>query len=98
MKDFKKPSLFSKLYEIWKKEYDEGRFHHLNGSLYHRTKNTCAMALTDRTLIKHILNECHDSFASGHLSEDITLESVKTCSWWPNWQKDVAEYFQTCNR
>ncbi|MBW0568280.1 hypothetical protein O181_107995 [Austropuccinia psidii MF-1] len=56
------------------------------------------MALTDRTLINTILHECHDSVAAGHLSEDRTLERVKTCSWWPNWKKDVAEYCQTCDR
>ncbi|MBW0585526.1 hypothetical protein O181_125241 [Austropuccinia psidii MF-1] len=33
-----------------------------------------------------------------HKSEDRTLEGVKTCSWRPNWKKDVAEYCQTCDR
>ncbi|MBW0523679.1 hypothetical protein O181_063394 [Austropuccinia psidii MF-1] len=80
------------------KEYDEGRFHHLDGILYHGTKHTCVMALTDRTLISTILYEFHDSVAAGHLSEDRTLERVKTCYWWPNWKKDVSEYFQTCDR
>ncbi|MBW0578731.1 hypothetical protein O181_118446, partial [Austropuccinia psidii MF-1] len=98
IKDCKDPSLSSKLDETWKKAYDEGRFHLLDGILYHRTKHTCVMALTDRTLINTILHECHDSVAAGHLSEDRTLERVKTCSWWPNWKKDVAEYCQTCDR
>ncbi|MBW0549489.1 hypothetical protein O181_089204 [Austropuccinia psidii MF-1] len=56
------------------------------------------MAFADRTLIKTILHECHDSVAAGHLSEYRTLERVKTCSWWPNCKKDVAEYCQTCDR
>ncbi|MBW0581348.1 hypothetical protein O181_121063 [Austropuccinia psidii MF-1] len=94
MKDCKDPSLSSKVDEIWKKAYDEGRFHLLDGILYHRTKHTCLMALTDRTLINTILHEFHDSAVSGHLSEDRTLERVKTCSWWPNRKKDVAEYCQ----
>ncbi|MBW0499034.1 hypothetical protein O181_038749 [Austropuccinia psidii MF-1] len=84
-------------YEIWKKAYDEGRFHLLDGILYHRPKHTCVITLKDRTLINTILNKFHDSVAYGHLSEDRTLESVKTCSWWPNWRKDVAEYCQTCD-
>ncbi|MBW0535163.1 hypothetical protein O181_074878 [Austropuccinia psidii MF-1] len=96
MKYHKYPSLSSKLDEIWKKAYDEGRFHLLDGILYHMTKHTCAITLTDTTLINTILHECHDSVAYGHLSEERTLERVKTCSWWPNWRKDVAEYFQTC--
>ncbi|MBW0561003.1 hypothetical protein O181_100718 [Austropuccinia psidii MF-1] len=56
------------------------------------------MALTDRALINTIIHEFHDSVSAGHLSEDRTLERVKTCSWWSNWKKDVAEYCQTCDR
>ncbi|MBW0522962.1 hypothetical protein O181_062677 [Austropuccinia psidii MF-1] len=56
MSSCKDPSLSSKLDEKWKKAYDEGRFHLLNGIFYHRTKHTCAMALTDRTLINTILH------------------------------------------
>ncbi|MBW0517363.1 hypothetical protein O181_057078 [Austropuccinia psidii MF-1] len=56
------------------------------------------MTIKYRNLINAILHECHDSVSSGNLSEDRTLESVKTCSWWPNWRKDVAEYCQTCER
>ncbi|MBW0510770.1 hypothetical protein O181_050485 [Austropuccinia psidii MF-1] len=56
------------------------------------------MALTDRNLINTILNEFHDSVAAGHLSEDRTLERVKSCSWWPNWKEDVSEYCQTRDR
>ncbi|MBW0545909.1 hypothetical protein O181_085624 [Austropuccinia psidii MF-1] len=92
MKDCKDPSLSSRLDETWKKAYYEGRFHLLDGNLNHGTKHTFAMALTDRTLINTILHECNDSVAAGHLSEDRTLERVKTCSWWPNWKEDVAEY------
>ncbi|MBW0560657.1 hypothetical protein O181_100372 [Austropuccinia psidii MF-1] len=96
--DCKDPSLSSKLDETWKKAYDEGRFHRLDGILYHRTKHTCDMALTDRNLINTILHEFHDSVAAEHLSEDRKLERVETCSWWPNWKKDVTEYCQTCDR
>ncbi|MBW0527987.1 hypothetical protein O181_067702 [Austropuccinia psidii MF-1] len=98
MKDCQDPSLSSKLDEIWKKAYDAGRLHLLDRILYHRTKNACSMTLTDRTLINNILHEFHDSVACGHLSEDRTLERVKSCSLWRNWRKDFAEYFQTCDR
>ncbi|MBW0518152.1 hypothetical protein O181_057867 [Austropuccinia psidii MF-1] len=56
------------------------------------------MTFTGRTLINTILHECHDSVLSGHLSEDRTLERVKTCSWWPYWRNNVADYCQTCDR
>ncbi|MBW0530292.1 hypothetical protein O181_070007 [Austropuccinia psidii MF-1] len=90
MKDCKDSSLQSKLDEISKKAYDEGRFHLLDGILYHRTKHTCFMTLTYRTLINNILHEFHDSVESQHLSEDRTLERVKTRFWWPNWREKVA--------
>ncbi|MBW0476334.1 hypothetical protein O181_016049 [Austropuccinia psidii MF-1] len=56
------------------------------------------MTLTYRALINNILHKFHDSVVSGHLSEDRSLERVKTFSWWPNQRKDVEEYFQTCDR
>ncbi|MBW0532542.1 hypothetical protein O181_072257 [Austropuccinia psidii MF-1] len=80
MKDSKDPSLSSKLDEIWKNAYDEGRFHLLDGILSHRTKHTCVMALTDIALINTIIQKCHDSVAAGHLSEERTLDRVNTCS------------------
>ncbi|MBW0515618.1 hypothetical protein O181_055333 [Austropuccinia psidii MF-1] len=40
-KDCKENSLIHALDEIWKKLYDEGRFHLLDGIIYYRTKHTC---------------------------------------------------------
>ncbi|MBW0465729.1 hypothetical protein O181_005444 [Austropuccinia psidii MF-1] len=77
MKDCKDPSLCTKLDEIWKKAHDEGRFHLLEGTLYHRTKNTFSMTPTDRVLINTILHEFNDSVVSGDLSERGTLERLK---------------------
>ncbi|MBW0462232.1 hypothetical protein O181_001947 [Austropuccinia psidii MF-1] len=98
MKDCKDPTLSSKLDEVWKRAYDEGRYHLLDGIIYHKTKNPCAIKFTDRTLIKTILHELHGNFVSGYLSEDRKLERVKTCSWWSKWRKDVSEYCKTCDR
>ncbi|MBW0501506.1 hypothetical protein O181_041221 [Austropuccinia psidii MF-1] len=98
MKDGKDQSLSYKLDEVWKKAYDKGRFYLLDGILYHSTKHTFSMTLKDRPLINTILHECHDIVVSGHLSEDRRLERVKTCSWCPNWRKDVSEYCQTYYR
>ncbi|MBW0584386.1 hypothetical protein O181_124101, partial [Austropuccinia psidii MF-1] len=97
-KDCKENSLLHALDELWKKSYDEGRFHLLDGIIYHRTKHTCVMTVVDRSLINLVLKECHDSPFSGHLSEDRTREKVKTCIWWPMWHKDVSEYFKTTDR
>ncbi|MBW0585495.1 hypothetical protein O181_125210 [Austropuccinia psidii MF-1] len=56
------------------------------------------MTVVDRFIINLLLKECHDSPFSGHLPEDRTREKVKSCIWWPMWQKDVAEYCKTCYR
>ncbi|MBW0578179.1 hypothetical protein O181_117894 [Austropuccinia psidii MF-1] len=97
-KDCKYNSLIHALYEIWKKSYDEGRFHLLDGIIYHRTKHSYVMTVVDRSLINLVLKDCHDNPFSGNLSEDRTREKIKTCIWWPMWQKDVADYFKTCDR
>ncbi|MBW0549744.1 hypothetical protein O181_089459 [Austropuccinia psidii MF-1] len=56
------------------------------------------MTLCSRLLINTILHEFHDSIYSGNLSEDITLEKVKNCAWWPSWRKETIEYCHTCDR
>ncbi|MBW0529049.1 hypothetical protein O181_068764 [Austropuccinia psidii MF-1] len=90
-------SLIHSLDEIWKKSYDEGRFHLHDGIIYHRTKHICVMTVVDRSFINLVLKECHHSPFSGHLSEDRTREKIKTFIWWPMWQKDLTEYFETCD-
>ncbi|MBW0568892.1 hypothetical protein O181_108607 [Austropuccinia psidii MF-1] len=80
-KDCKDNSLIHSLDELWKKSYDEGRFHLLDCIIYHRTKHTCVMKVVYMSLINLVLKECHDSPISGHLSEDRTREKVKTCIW-----------------
>ncbi|MBW0527516.1 hypothetical protein O181_067231 [Austropuccinia psidii MF-1] len=97
-KDCKENSLIHALNEIWKRSYDSGRLHLLDGIIYHRTKNTCVMTVVHRSLINFLLKECHDSPFSGHLSEDRTREKIKTCIWWPMWQMDISEYRKTCDR
>ncbi|MBW0575350.1 hypothetical protein O181_115065, partial [Austropuccinia psidii MF-1] len=46
-KDCKDNSLIHALDEIWKVSYVEGRFHSLDGIIYHRAKHTCVMAVVD---------------------------------------------------
>ncbi|MBW0515098.1 hypothetical protein O181_054813 [Austropuccinia psidii MF-1] len=56
-KDCKDHSLINTLYEVWKKSYDEGIFHLLDGIIYHRTKHTCVMTVVDRSLVNLLLKE-----------------------------------------
>ncbi|MBW0484452.1 hypothetical protein O181_024167 [Austropuccinia psidii MF-1] len=97
-KDFKDTSSLNALDKVWKNSYSEGRFHLIDGIIYHRTKNSCVMTLCIKLLINTIINECHDSIYSGHLSEDRTLEKVKNCAWWRSWRKNTIEYCHTCDR
>ncbi|MBW0570535.1 hypothetical protein O181_110250 [Austropuccinia psidii MF-1] len=68
-------SLIHGLDEVWKKSFDEGIFHLLDGIIYYRTKRTCVMTVVDRSLINLVPKECHYSPSSGHLSEDRTREN-----------------------
>ncbi|MBW0591268.1 hypothetical protein O181_130983 [Austropuccinia psidii MF-1] len=56
------------------------------------------MVLCSRMLINKILIEFHDNIYPGHLSENRTMERIKTCSWWPSLRKDVIEYCHSCDR
>ncbi|MBW0515032.1 hypothetical protein O181_054747 [Austropuccinia psidii MF-1] len=58
-KDCKDNSLIHALHEIWRKSYDEGRFHLLDGIIYPRTKHKCVMTAVDRSLINLFLEEFH---------------------------------------
>ncbi|MBW0475278.1 hypothetical protein O181_014993 [Austropuccinia psidii MF-1] len=97
-KDCKDNLLIHALDEIWRKSYDEQRFHLLDGIIYRRTKHTCVMTVVNKSVINLVLKECHDSPFSGHLHEDRTREKIKTCIWRPMWQKDAEEYCKTCDR
>ncbi|MBW0498115.1 hypothetical protein O181_037830 [Austropuccinia psidii MF-1] len=97
-RDCKDTALANSLDDIWKTSYDNGRFHLFDGILYNRSKHTCVLSLCSRMLINKILLECHYNIYSGRLSEDRTMERIKTCSWWPSWRKDVIEYCHSCDR
>ncbi|MBW0564194.1 hypothetical protein O181_103909 [Austropuccinia psidii MF-1] len=97
-KDCKDSSLIHALDKLWKKSYDEGRFHILDGIIYHRTKHTCFITMVDRSFVNLVLNKLPDSSFSRHLPEDRTREKVKNYLWWPMWHKDVSEYCKTCDR
>ncbi|MBW0524035.1 hypothetical protein O181_063750 [Austropuccinia psidii MF-1] len=97
-KDCKDASLANSLDDIFKKSYANGRFHLFDGILYHRSKHTWAIVLCSRMLINTILLDLHDNIYYGHLSEDRTMERIKTCAWWPSWRKDVIEHFHSCDR
>ncbi|MBW0514594.1 hypothetical protein O181_054309 [Austropuccinia psidii MF-1] len=96
--DCEDAALDNYLDDIWKTSYDNGIFHLFDGILYNRSKKTCTMVFCSRILISTILLECHDNIYYGHLSEEITIEIIKTCAWLPSWRKDVIECSHSCDR
>ncbi|MBW0575447.1 hypothetical protein O181_115162 [Austropuccinia psidii MF-1] len=79
-KDCKDAALANSLDDIWKTSYENGIFNIFDGILYHRSKQICVMVLCSRMLIDTILLECHEKIYSRHLSEDRTMERIKTCA------------------
>ncbi|MBW0491832.1 hypothetical protein O181_031547 [Austropuccinia psidii MF-1] len=73
-KDCKDTALANSLDDIRKTSYDNGILHLFDGILYHRSKNTCVMALCIKMLIITLLLELHNNIYSGNLSEDGTME------------------------
>ncbi|MBW0507672.1 hypothetical protein O181_047387 [Austropuccinia psidii MF-1] len=56
------------------------------------------MVLCSRMLINTKLIRCHEKIYCGNLSEDRTMDRIKTFSWWSSWRKDVIEYSHSCDR
>ncbi|MBW0563474.1 hypothetical protein O181_103189 [Austropuccinia psidii MF-1] len=56
------------------------------------------MFLCSRMLINTILLKYNDNIYSGNLSEERTMERIKTCAWWLSWRNDVIEYCHSCDR
>ncbi|MBW0492834.1 hypothetical protein O181_032549 [Austropuccinia psidii MF-1] len=59
--------------DVWKKTYNNRRFHLFDGILYNSSKHTCVMFLFSRMLIDTILLDCHERIYSGQLSEERTM-------------------------
>ena len=90
--------LVAQLEEPWKAGYLAGRFVLLDGLLYHRTGNHCALVLVLEDHIATVLHECHDNVTAGHFSKDRTIERLRVLAWWPGWTAQVERYCNSCDR
>ncbi|MBW0582433.1 hypothetical protein O181_122148, partial [Austropuccinia psidii MF-1] len=95
---YRSPELESQQEEPWLSAYKGKKFFLMDGLLYHRDKHTSALTVVDRDHISLILQECHDCPYMGHTSEDRTKERVASTAWWPNWEQELGEYINTCER
>ncbi|POV97007.1 hypothetical protein PSTT_15312, partial [Puccinia striiformis] len=92
------PDLITQLEEPWKANFASGRFVLLDGLLYHRSGNHCALVLVSEDHIKTVLSECHDAVTAGHFSKDRTVERLRVLAWWPGWTARVEQYCASCDR
>ncbi|KAI7961047.1 hypothetical protein MJO28_001536 [Puccinia striiformis f. sp. tritici] len=92
------PDLQSQLDEPWQSNFASGRFVLLDGLLYHRSGNHCALVLVLEDHITTVLHECHDCITSGHFSKYRTVERLRVLAWWPGWTARVEQYCASCNR
>lgn len=83
--------------EPWKSNLALGWFVLLDGILYHRTANHCALVGVKEEHIKLILSECHDNVSAGHFSKDRMIERVWVLAWWPGWRARVKTYCKSCD-
>ncbi|MBW0578996.1 hypothetical protein O181_118711 [Austropuccinia psidii MF-1] len=88
----------SQLEEPWFRAYKDNKFFLVDGLLYHIKKHTSALTVVERDHISLILPECHDCPYMGHMSEDRTKERVSNPAWWPEWEQDLSEFINTCER
>ncbi|MBW0591045.1 hypothetical protein O181_130760 [Austropuccinia psidii MF-1] len=95
---YRSPELESQLEEPWLRAHKDKKFFLIDGLLYHREKHTSALTVVDRDHISLILQECHDCPYMGHMSEDMTKERVASTAWWPEWEQELSEYINTCER
>jgi hypothetical protein len=90
--------LVEQMDEPWKSSFMAGQFVLLDGLLYHRSANHCALVLVAGEHIVSVLRECHDNVAAGHFSKDRTVERLRVLAWWPGWLNWVDSYCASCDR
>ncbi|MBW0470922.1 hypothetical protein O181_010637 [Austropuccinia psidii MF-1] len=97
-KKYRSAELESQLEEPYLNDYKDNKSFLIDGLLFHREKHTSTLTNVDRDHISLILQECHDCHYMGHMSEYRTKERVASTAWWPKWEQELSEYFNTCER
>ncbi|MBW0543796.1 hypothetical protein O181_083511 [Austropuccinia psidii MF-1] len=95
---YKSPELESQLEEPWLRDYKDNKFILIDGLFYHREKHASARTVIDRYHISLILKERHYYPYMGHRSGDRNKERVASIAWWPQWEQDLSEYINACER
>ncbi|MBW0551608.1 hypothetical protein O181_091323 [Austropuccinia psidii MF-1] len=95
---YRSPELKSQLEKPWLREYKDNKLFLIDGLLYYKEKHTSALTVIDRDQISLIMKECHYCPYMGQISEDQTRERVASTAWWPEWEQELSEYINTCER
>ena len=70
---------------------------HTNGLWYLKEKEKRLVVPNDQFVRTAIIYECHDRPYVGHVGTHKTTKLVERNFWWPNIQRDVRRYVQTCH-
>ncbi|MBW0546524.1 hypothetical protein O181_086239 [Austropuccinia psidii MF-1] len=95
---YRSPELESQLEEPWLRDYRDDKYFLMDVLLYHREKNTSSLTVIDREHISLILQEFHDCPYKGHMTGYRTKGGVTSTAWWPQWEQELSEYLNTCER
>ncbi|MBW0514028.1 hypothetical protein O181_053743 [Austropuccinia psidii MF-1] len=95
---YRSPELESQLEEPRLRDYKDNRFFLIDALFYHRKQHTSALTIIDRDHISLILQECNYCPYMGHMKEDTTKERVSRRVWWPEWEQELSEYINPCER
>lgn len=67
-----------------------------NGTLWKKLR-TEYKRVPRRSEMGVVLKSCHDSLTSGHFKIGATLGRVKAQFWWPQMDRDIRHYVETCD-
>lgn len=71
-------------------------FEVISDLLYRTSGDNFQLYIPNHEIRKQILQECHDTPVGGHFGRAKTLAAVSHSFWWPNLQRDIEEYINTC--
>ncbi|MBW0510279.1 hypothetical protein O181_049994 [Austropuccinia psidii MF-1] len=92
-KAYSKHKHCSMMLQLLQQEYRSPELEKGRGALH-----ASALTVIDGDHSSLILQECHDCPYMGHMSEGRTKERVASTAGWPQWEEELSEYINTCER
>lgn len=67
-----------------------------DGILFRLRKNKSKVPFLPASLIKEVLHIFHDHISAAHFGKNRTYTNIANRCYWPNMQKDIAQYVRSC--